>query len=190
MVEIRETLNTVLEESRSVEKINQLTGKILSISSQTNLLSLIASIEAARAGGAGKGFAVVADEIRTLADSSAETANNIQNISKLVTDAVEKFAKNAEAMLQFITEKVLEDYDEFVVVVEKYKCDADSIDGFLAEFSHNADEINETITAMNTGLNDTAIAVEESAKGVTIVTENAVNLVNAMTQIQQQTSSN
>lgn len=64
------------------------------------------------------------------------------------------------------------------------------MDGLLAEFSHNAGEINETITAMNTGLNDIAIAVEESAKGVTIVAENAVNLVNAMTQIQEQTSSN
>lgn len=190
MLEIRETLNTALEESRSVEKINQLTGEILSISSQTNLLSLNASIEAARAGEAGKGFAVVADEIRTLADSSAETANNIQNISKLVTGAVEKLAKNAETMLQFINEKVLEDYDEFVVVVEKYKRDADSMDRLLTEFSHNAGEINETITAMNTGLNDIAIAVEESAKGVTTVAENAVNLVSAMTQIQQQTSSN
>lgn len=190
MLEIRENLNTALEESRSVEKINQLTGEILSISSQTNLLSLNASIEAARAGEAGKGFAVVADEIRTLADSSAKTASNIQNISKLVTGAVEKLAKNAETMLQFINEKVLEDYDEFVVVVEKYKRDADNMDGLLAEFSHNAGEINETITAMNTGLNDIAIAVEESAKGVTIVAENAVNLVNAMTQIQEQTSSN
>lgn len=54
-------LNTALENSRSVEKVAQLTEDILSISSQTNLLALNASIEAARAGEAGKGFAVVAD---------------------------------------------------------------------------------------------------------------------------------
>ena len=64
--------------SRKVERINELTNEILQISSQTNLLALNASIEAARAGEAGKGFAVVADEIRQLADSSRQTADNIQ----------------------------------------------------------------------------------------------------------------
>lgn len=81
-------LNTALENSRSVEKVAQLTEDILSISSQTNLLALNASIEAARAGEAGKGFAVVADEIRQLADSSRETANNIQTINEQIIEAV------------------------------------------------------------------------------------------------------
>lgn len=135
IIEIREMLGEALEESRSVEKIKQLTGEILDITSQTNLLSLNASIEAARAGEAGKGFAVVADEIRALADSSANTANNIQNISNQVISAVEKLAGNAETMLQFVDEKVLKDYDEFVVVVEKYEQDADSMNNLIYEQS-------------------------------------------------------
>lgn len=190
IIEIRGTLNEALEESRNVEKIKQLTGEILDITSQTNLLSLNASIEAARAGEAGKGFAVVADEIRALADSSANTANNIQNISNLVISAVEKLAGNAETMLQFVDEKVLQDYDEFVVVVEKYERDADSMNNLIEEFSRNTGEIRDTISAMTTGLNDISIAVDESAKGVTNVAESAVSLVSAMTQIQQQTTSN
>lgn len=190
IMEIRETLNAALEESRNVEKIKQLTGEILDITSQTNLLSLNASIEAARAGEAGKGFAVVADEIRALADSSANTANNIQNISNLVIGAVEKLAGNAETMLQFVDEKVLQDYDEFVVVVEKYEHDADSINNLIEEFSRNTGDIKETISAMTTGLNDISIAVDESAKGVTNVAESAVSLVAAMTQIQKQTIGN
>lgn len=190
IMEIREMLNSALEESRNVEKIKQLTGEILDITSQTNLLSLNASIEAARAGEAGKGFAVVADEIRALADSSANTANNIQNISNLVISAVEKLAGNAETMLQFVDEKVLQDYDEFVVVVEKYERDADSMNNLIEEFSRNTGEIKETISAMTTGLNDISIAVDESAKGVTNVAESAVSLVTAMTQIQKQTNGN
>ena len=190
IIEIREMLNEALEESRSVEKIKQLTGEILDITSQTNLLSLNASIEAARAGEAGKGFAVVADEIRALADSSANTANNIQNISNLVIGAVEKLAGNAETMLQFVDEKVLQDYDEFVVVVEKYERDADSMNSLIENFSQNTGEIHETISAMTTGLNDISVAVDESAKGVTNVAESAVSLVASMSQIQQQTISN
>lgn len=190
IIEIRETLGAALEESRSVEKIKQLTGEILDITSQTNLLSLNASIEAARAGEAGKGFAVVADEIRALADSSANTANNIQNISNLVIGAVEKLASNAETMLRFVDEKVLQDYDEFVVVVEKYERDADSMNNLIADFSKNTGEIHETISAMTTGLGDISVAVDESAKGVTNVAESAVSLVSSMAQIQQQTSSN
>lgn len=190
IIEIREMLNEALEESRSVEKIKQLTGEILDITSQTNLLSLNASIEAARAGEAGKGFAVVADEIRALADSSANTANNIQNISNLVIGAVEKLAGNAETMLQFVDEKVLQDYDEFVVVVEKYERDADSMNSLIENFSRNTGEIHETISAMTSGLNDISVAVDESAKGVTNVAESAVSLVASMSQIQQQSISN
>ena len=58
---ILDVLNKAIEDSKSVDQVNNLTNDILNISSQTNLLALNASIEAARAGEAGKGFAVVAE---------------------------------------------------------------------------------------------------------------------------------
>lgn len=187
---IRETLQLALEESRSVRKINEMTEEILNITSQTNLLSLNASIEAARAGDAGKGFAVVANEIRGLADSSAQTANNIQNISALVTEAVEKLAKTAEDMLKFVDEDVIRDYDGFVDVVEQYEKDADSMDEILTGFARNTDGISQTMESMNSGINNISEAVEENAKGISNVADNAARLVEAISEIQKETENN
>lgn len=188
--EIRGLVAEAVNESRNVEQINALTGDILEISSQTNLLALNASIEAARAGEAGKGFAVVADEIRVLADNSRDTANNIQNISQLVTNAVEKLSKNAEEMLQFIDKKVLKDYDAFVDVAGQYHDDADSVNEMLNSFAQSMADIEETVKTMNEGITGISATVDDSARGVANAAENTGLLVDAIAQIQEETQQN
>ena len=188
--EIKEDLRSSVNESKSVEKIGELTADILGIAGQTNLLSLNASIEAARAGEVGRGFAVVAHEISVLADSSRDTANNIQEISNIVTLAVEKLAKSAERMIDFIDEQVISDYDGFVDIVEQYRADADSMNDILKEFAKDAAAIEETMQTMAQGINDISITVDESARGVADVAENAVDLVNAMSLIKDESESN
>ena len=185
--DIGEQLESAVAESRTVEKINELTGNILDIASQTNLLALNASIEAARAGDAGRGFAVVADEIRSLAESSSTTANDIQNISNLVTNAVGKLAKNAEKMLEFIGTDVIKDYDGFVEIVNQYQSDADLMSQILGEFVDQATVITDTMREMNMNIDDVSSTIGESAKAVTSVAEDASHLVGAIGQIQDET---
>ncbi len=157
--DIREMVEKAVEESKNVSKIDELTGDILDIASQTNLLALNASIEAARAGEAGKGFAVVADEIRSLADSSRETANNIQLTSQIVTEAVAKLAKSAEDMMSFIDRKVIKDYDGFVDIVSQYQKDADSMNDILVNFAENAALMQKTMENINKGINEISVTV-------------------------------
>lgn len=176
-------LNTALENSRSVEKVAQLTEDILSISSQTNLLALNASIEAARAGEAGKGFAVVADEIRQLADSSRETANNIQTINEQVIEAVNGLVKASERIISYINENILPDYEAFVQGGRQYSEDAVHIDDSMAEYEKSAQEILSTIIEITDAIVGINKAVEESANGVTDAAVNVDSLVQSMLEV-------
>lgn len=191
MVEdIRTLLQQAIENCKSVDKINELTGEILSISGQTNLLALNASIEAARAGEAGKGFAVVADEIRMLADDSRSTANNIQEISAAVMKAVMDLAKNSNDMIRFVDETVLADYDKFVDIANQYHADADHMDDILREFNHNAQELANTMSQMTDGIDGINIAVDESAQGVTAAAMSISQLVEALGTIKSEADTN
>lgn len=88
-------MDAMLRISEASEKIGEIIVQIEDIASQTNLLSLNASIEAARAGDAGKGFAVVADQIRTLAEQSAKSAVDSKSLIETAINKVEEGSNNA-----------------------------------------------------------------------------------------------
>ena len=188
--EITTEMNQALENSKSVEKVAQLTADILNISSQTNLLALNASIEAARAGEAGKGFAVVADEIRQLADSSRETANNIQTINEQVIEAVQGLVVSSEKIVGYINENILPDYRAFVQGGQQYNDDATHIDNTMAEYASEAQDILATMMEMTEAIEGISRAVEESANGVTDAATNIDSLVQSMSTVNGQMEEN
>lgn len=181
--DINKLLQNSLEKSKDVEKINALTDEILEISSQTNLLALNASIEAARAGEVGKGFAVVADEIRQLADSSRETANNIQGISREVTSSVEELAANANQMLNFIQDEVLPDYDNLVNTGNQYSDDAVRVDDIMIQFADSATELKNTMRDMASLIKEISQTINDSSMQVSEVSDSVNTLTKSMSEI-------
>lgn len=182
------TLKKAIEDSKSVERVNELTGEILNISSQTNLLALNASIEAARAGEAGKGFAVVADEIRQLADSSRDTANNIQAINEHVTSAVFQLIDNSNKIINYIEETILADYDSFVQAGAQYNEDACYISEIMQEFAEKTEKLKELMKNTVESIEGISSGVEQSANAVTSSAVSTSQLVEQMNSIDKEMS--
>ena len=174
---VKEKAEKAIEGSKAVEKINELTGTIMEISSQTGLLALNASIEAARAGEAGKGFAVVATEIGSLADQTSQAIANISAIVKEVNEAVGNMSECLEETTEFLEKSVSADYKEFEQVSEQYKDDANvfksSMEGIKTSMAQLAGAIEQIASALS-GINDT---VGESSVGVTDIAEKTSGMV-------------
>jgi methyl-accepting chemotaxis protein len=184
------SLKKAIEDSKSVDRVNDLTDEILNISSQTNLLALNASIEAARAGEAGKGFAVVADEIRQLADSSREAANNIQTINNMVVIAVKQLISSSDTIIDYINESVLPDYDNFVGAGKQYREDATYVNEVVSQFNNMSKELRDLLKSITESINGISAAIEESANGVSNAALNTNGLVKDIDQISGEMKNN
>ena len=186
--EIIEKLKKAIDNSRSVEQVENLTNEILSISSQTNLLALNASIEAARAGEAGKGFAVVADEIRKLADSSRETANNIQQINEHVIAAVNELSKNSNQIVEYIDSDILPDYNNFVESGRKYSDDSVYINDEMKNFAEKTRKLHKVISKLVNSVSSITTVIEDSARGIENASQGATSLAGEVQKIKNEMS--
>lgn len=176
-------LQQAIENSKSVDRVNDLTDEILSISSQTNLLSLNASIEAARAGEAGKGFAVVADEISQLANSSREAANNIQTINNMVVKAVNELIGSAKSIVEYINNNILPDYEGFVSAGRQYNDDAVHVNEIVNRFNDMSVKLKQLMDSITNSINGISLSVDESTKGAANAAMNTSDLVRDIGEI-------
>ena len=181
--EILEVLDKAIEDSKSVNQVNSLSNDILNIASQTNLLALNASIEAARAGEAGKGFAVVATEISQLASASQDAANDIQQINRVVTEAVENLAEHANGLIQYMKEEILPEFDNFVTAGNEYREKATYIENSMDEFSQKTDDLKNSMTEIADSIQTITFAINESVKGIGSAADSTQILVGDMENI-------
>lgn len=159
-----ETVNT------TVDKVSNIVSVIEEISSETNLLSLNASIEAARAGDAGKGFAVVAQEIRVLSDN---TNTELENIKQIISSLVEECRYCVQAS-GTIVEDNAKQKEEIKAVLDEFS----SLDEQIQKTAEKADEIEELVTAM-IELNDDITKSSNSLTDVSAANAAATEEMNA-----------
>ena len=154
------TTTQVMDEvMASIDKINYISDAIADITSQTNLLSLNASIEAARAGDAGRGFAVVADEIRQLADQSKKSTDEIKAI---INEVVAKASRAEQAMKE--NNQLIEEQQDAIHDTNKlFEKISDSINGLIEGLANVAE--------LNTRMEDNKEAVVGEMSSIASVSE-------------------
>ena len=172
-------LQTTIQESKKVEKVSELTNDILNIADQTNLLALNASIEAARAGEAGRGFAVVASEIGKLSESSRDAAVNIQSINSTVIGTVQELIKNANALVTYMEQNILPDYDNFVCAGAQYNEVVEKFHQMAADLKQRTESVMEYISQIQR-------AVEEGSEGINLAAKNTATLSEEISHISSQ----
>ena len=188
--EMAERAEEAMERSKAASEIEVLTGNILEIAEETNLLALNASIEAARAGEAGRGFAVVAGEIGKLAQNSANAAAKIQKVSQMVMEAVEVLSTETGNMVTFIETAALAGYDKLMETCEIYSQDAEKLQKTMEQFEEQSQELQNNVSEVDEAIRAVDYAMEENAKGVSEVTQTVSDLTVNMMTLEEQANKN
>ena len=181
----KERMEEAIQASKNIQQIQVLTETIRNITNQTNLLAINASIEAARAGESGQGFAVVAMEITDLSEASSEAVEKIQNVAATVTSLIEC----SEIILEFINTSVMTAYGDLVETGDRYKQDAEYVNGLVESLSKSSDQILSSLNEMNATIRDITAKSDMGAKGSETIAEDTNEIARNSSDIKDLASS-
>lgn len=166
-----------------VEQVGTLADTIAEIADQINLLSLNASIEAARAGDAGKGFAVVASEINKLASSTSQAVEQIRATITGVQDAFGTLSGSSGELLNFIRETVTPDYGNFVDVAKQYGESADVIGSQAEKIAEMTENIRSAMEEVSKAIQNIAESTQYTADRSSHVNDTVISAVDIVSEV-------
>ena len=175
--DMKKKSDEAITSSKAVNKIDELIGTIMSISSQTGMLSLNASIEAARAGDKGRGFSVVASEIRNLAGQTSEVVKGISTIIAEVNIAVENMSTCLNQTIEFLETNVLSDYQEFSNISKQYKDDADAFGDRMNAVKKSIQNLSKEIDDIVGSIEGIDVTIKEASSGVSNIADKTSGMV-------------
>ena len=179
----RSELEAANEKAKVVSEISTLADAIASIASQIDLLSLNASIEAARAGEAGRGFAVVASEINNLATDTNEAVVEIKKTIDSVQQAFTDLSAGSNKLLDFVTDTVTPDYENFVTVGKQYGDDAELFGQLATRIQDMTENIKNSMNEVNEAVSNIAESTQETSSHSADVTSSVDSVAEAVDSV-------
>ena len=179
--------NQIEETNQAISSINEAVDLIMDITGQTSLLSLNASIEAARAGQAGRGFAVVADEIKKLSEQSAQGADAI----KQVADNIFEKSNESVALVNEVKKLIGKEQEDITVTKNSFEILSKTISDNLvavSRISEKAEQLDAIKQAIIGNINDLSAISEENAASNEEVSANITNIAESIDQMNTATS--
>ena len=164
--ENKKAVQEVMVKLRTLSKINTFVNDILSIATQTKLLSLNASIEAARAGEQGKGFAVVATEIGTLASNTSSAAQKIQDITRLTNESVDETVKCFDELNEYLENDIMAKFEEFNSEAQNNNKITNELISNINEVSRSVAEFKKFVDELVSQMNDIRMLSEQNSAGI------------------------